>query len=81
MSCEIFTMKNYMRAVFNAVSVLMTKRPWLVRQFVYNTVAYLLQARNVQTESQPSSGNGCVTRNNGVTVRSGGFYADHVEAI
>jgi hypothetical protein len=32
-------------------------------------VAYLLKARNVEAEKQSLLGNGCVTRNNGVTVR------------
>jgi hypothetical protein len=33
-----------------------------------NIVAYLLKARTVQPEKQPLLGNGCVTRNNGMTV-------------
>jgi hypothetical protein len=38
-------------------------------------VAYLLKARTVEPGKQPLLGNGCVTRNNGVIVRSGVFCA------
>jgi hypothetical protein len=44
-------------------------------------VAYLLKARTVEPEKQPLPGNGCVTRNSGVTVWSGVFCAVHAEAI
>jgi hypothetical protein len=38
-------------------------------------VAYLLEAGIVELEKQPSLGNGCSTRNNGVIVGSGVFRA------
>jgi hypothetical protein len=38
-------------------------------------VACLLKARNMKPEKQPLLGNGCVTRNTGVTVGSGVFCA------
>jgi hypothetical protein len=44
-------------------------------------VAYLLKAINVQPEKQQFLGNGCVTRNNGLTVGSGDFYAVRAKAI
>jgi hypothetical protein len=36
-------------------------------------VAYSLKVRTVETEKQPLPGDGCVPRNNGVTIRSGVF--------
>jgi hypothetical protein len=44
-------------------------------------VAYLLKARTVGPEKQPLLGNGCVTRDSGVTVRSGVFCAVRADAI
>jgi hypothetical protein len=44
-------------------------------------MAYLLKARTVEPENQPSLSNGCETRNNGVTVESGVFFAVRTEAI
>jgi hypothetical protein len=38
-------------------------------------VAYLLKARTVGPQKQSLLGNGCVTRNNGVTVGIGVFRA------
>jgi hypothetical protein len=46
-----------------------------------NIVAYLLKARIVEPEKQPLLSNGCVTGNNGITVRSGVFCAVCAEAI
>jgi hypothetical protein len=46
-----------------------------------NIVAYLLTTRTVKPERQPLLGNGCITRNNGVTVGSGVFCAVFTEAI
>jgi hypothetical protein len=42
---------------------------------------FVLKARTVDPEKQPLLGNGCVTLNNGVTVRCGVFCAVHAEAI
>jgi hypothetical protein len=58
-------------------------------QYAYNLrevrtkyiMAYLLKARNVEPAKQPLLGNGCVTRNNGVTVGIGIFCAVRAEAI
>jgi hypothetical protein len=44
-------------------------------------VAYLLKARTVEPDKQPLLGNGCATRNNGVTVGSGIFSAVGTKAI
>jgi hypothetical protein len=44
-------------------------------------VAYLFKVRIVEPEKQPLLYNGCVTRNNGVTVASGVFCADRTKAI
>jgi hypothetical protein len=40
-----------------------------------NAVPYLLKVRIVEAEKKPLVGNGCVTRNKGVTVGSGVFCA------
>jgi hypothetical protein len=47
---------------------------------LYN-VAYLLKATTVEPDKQPLLGNGCVTRNNGITVGSGVFCAARAEAM
>jgi hypothetical protein len=39
------------------------------------SVACLVKARTMEQEKHPFLGNGCVTCNNGVTVRSGVFCA------
>jgi hypothetical protein len=41
-----------------------------------NIVANLPKARTVEPDKQPFLGNGCVTRNNGITVGSGDFLCD-----
>jgi hypothetical protein len=46
-----------------------------------DTVAYLLKARIMEPEKQPLLGNGSVTRNNGVTIRTGIFCAVRAETI
>jgi hypothetical protein len=43
--------------------------------------AYLLKARTVEQQKQPLLGNGCVTRNNGITVGSGVYCAVRAEAM
>jgi hypothetical protein len=43
-------------------------------------LAYLLKSRTVEPEKRPLLGNGCVTRNNKVTVESGVFFAFRAEA-
>jgi hypothetical protein len=45
------------------------------------TVAYVVKARTVEPQKQPLIDNGCVTRNNGVTVGSDVFCAVRVEVI
>jgi hypothetical protein len=47
----------------------------------YDIGAYLLKARTAETEKQPLLSNGCVIRNNGVTVVSDVFCAVHTEAM
>jgi hypothetical protein len=47
----------------------------------FGIVVYLLKARTVETEKQPFLCNGCVTRNNRVTVGSCVFYPIRAEAI
>jgi hypothetical protein len=42
---------------------------------------YLLKARAVELQKQPLLGNGCVTRNNGVTVVSDVFCIVRSEKI
>jgi hypothetical protein len=44
-------------------------------------MAYLLKVRTVEPEKQPLLDNGCVTRNNGVTIGSSVFCAVRAEAI
>jgi hypothetical protein len=44
-------------------------------------VAYLFKTRTVEWEKPPLVGNGCVTRNNWVTVGSGVFCFVSAEAI
>jgi hypothetical protein len=44
-------------------------------------MTYLLKARTVEPEKRPLSRNGSVTRNNGVNVGIGVFYAVRAEAI
>jgi hypothetical protein len=46
-----------------------------------NIVEYMLKARTVELEKQQLLGNGCVTRNNGVTVGSGVFCEVSAEAM
>jgi hypothetical protein len=46
----------------------------------HNTVACVLKARIMAPEKQPLLGNGCVTRNSGVTVGSGVLYADRADS-
>jgi hypothetical protein len=41
--------------------------------------AYFLKARTAEPEKQPLTGNDCVSRNSGVTVGSGVFYAGRAE--
>jgi hypothetical protein len=45
------------------------------------SVVYLFKARTAEPEKQPLLCNGCVTRNNGVTVGSGVFCEVHAKAI
>jgi hypothetical protein len=44
-------------------------------------MTYLLKVRTVEPEKQLFLGNGCVTRNNGVTVGTGVFCAVRDEVI
>jgi hypothetical protein len=44
-------------------------------------MACLLRTRFVEPEKESLLGNGCVTRNNGVTVGSGVFYAVHADSV
>jgi hypothetical protein len=46
-----------------------------------DTVAYLLEARTVELEKQPLLGNGCITRNSGVTIGSGVFCVVCADAM
>jgi hypothetical protein len=41
-----------------------------IERFGNYIVAYMLEARTVEPEKQPLLGNGCVTRNNELTVGS-----------
>jgi hypothetical protein len=52
----------------------------LMHMLIYN-VKFFLKARTVEPEKQPFLGNGFVTRNNGVAVRSGVFCAVRAGAI
>jgi hypothetical protein len=47
----------------------------------YYTVTYLLKPRTVESDKQPLLGNGCVTRNNRITVGSSIFCAVRAEDI
>jgi hypothetical protein len=47
---------------------------------VEHNMAYLLKARTVEPEKEPLLCNGCVTRNNGVTVGSVVYCAVLAEA-
>jgi hypothetical protein len=47
---------------------------------VVRMVSYLLKARNVESEKQPLLCNYCVTRNHGVNVASGVFFAVRAKA-
>jgi hypothetical protein len=44
-------------------------------------VEYLLKVRTVELDKQPLLGNGCVTRNNGVTVGSSFFCTLSADGI
>jgi hypothetical protein len=46
-----------------------------------SAVAYLLKARTMEPDKQTLQGNGYLTRNNAVTVRSGVFFTVRAEAI
>jgi hypothetical protein len=52
--------------------------PFLLKKRI---TACLLKARTVEPGKQSLLGDGCVQRNNGVTVGSGVFYAVRAEAI
>jgi hypothetical protein len=50
-------------------------------KIAYNIVAYFLKRRTVEPDKQPLLCNGCVARNNGVTVGSCVFCAVRAEVI
>jgi hypothetical protein len=85
MRCAVLLFRGKVLTSFGKGEHCNTDHPLLLRtaffrsySYLYSTmhnVAYPLKARTAKPEKQPLLRNGCVTRNNGVTVESGVFSA------
>jgi hypothetical protein len=67
--------------MFRPLPAIMRRRSQHCKGTALHIVAYMRKSRTVEPEKRPLLGNGCVTRNNGVTVVVDVFCAVHAEAV